>query len=168
MATLYYEGKIPMFPELDKIDFHSNDDDVCCFKVPKIYYEKLCESCEEEPVYDWCMDFLVMVNNQHVIKYIESTGIEVLLKNKYGESEWVKGKIAEILGIDVDGREDVRKTTEYIVEMYDLEKGEKKRGKVVFEETTHMSEYEIDELKQYYPNNRSIVWDHSIEQSKKV
>ena len=146
MATLCYEGKAPMFPEVDKIDFYSNDDDVCCFKVPRIYYGAVGELCEEEPLYDWCMDSLVMVNNQCAVKYIEATGIEVLLKNKYGKSEWVKGKIAEILGIDIEGREDVREVTECIVEVYDFEKGEKKTGKVVFEETSAMDEYDLKEF----------------------
>lgn len=149
MATLCYEGRVPMFPELDKIDFYSNDDDVCCFKVPQICYEALCESCEEEPAYDWSMNSLVMAKSQYVVKYIESTGIEVLLENKYGESEWVKGKIAEILDIDIEGRENVREVTEYFVEVYDFEKGEKKRGKVVFDSPSPMNEYEFSEYGKF-------------------
>lgn len=153
MATLCYEGRVPMSPELDKIDFYSNDDDVCCFKVPKIYYGVVQESCEEEPVYDWRMDTLVMAKNQCAVKYIESTGIEVLLENKYGEREWVKGKIAEILDIDIEGRENVREVTEYFVEVYDFEKGEKKRGKVVFEEPSPMDEYDLREFGKFCPAN---------------
>ena len=146
MSTLCYEGKVPMSPNWDEIELCSNDDNVCCLMVPKIYYGVVQESCEEELVYDWRMDVLAMVKNQCAVKYIESTGIEVLLKNKYGESEWVKGKIAEILGIDIEGSEDVREVTEYIVEVYDLEKGEKKKGKVVFEETSAMDEYDLREF----------------------
>ena len=150
MANMYYEGMVPMCPEIDKMRIISEDDDVCCFMVPAIYYKVMNEVNEEESVYDWRMDSLVMANKQRIVKYIESTCIEVLLKDKNGELDWVNGKLAEIVGIDIEGREDARVAKEYIVEMYDLEKGEKKRGKVVFDEPSPMSEYDFLDLRENY------------------
>ena len=151
MDKLYYEGMVPMFPYVDKMKIDTNDKNVCCFKVPAIYYGAMSESFEEEPVYDWLIDSVTMVNNQKVVKYIESEFIEVLLKDKDGKPTWLNGKIAEILGIDVAEREDVRVGQEYIVEIYDFERGEKKRGKVVFNEPSPMSEFDFNELAKYYP-----------------
>ena len=150
MTNSYYLGTVPMLPNLEQIDIFLDDDDASRFKVPSIYFEGISDTYEEEPVYDWLTDSVMMVKNQYVVKYIESTFNEVLLKNDNGESEWVNGKAAEILGIDVENREDVRIAKEYFVEMYDLEKGEKKRGKVTFEETSPMSEYDYSELKNTY------------------
>ena len=151
MFSFYYDGTVPMFPDVDNMKIDTNDKNVCCFKVPAIYYGAMSESFEEEPMYDWLVDSVTMVNDQKVVKYIESEFIEVLLKDKDGEPTWVNGKIAEILGIDIERREDVRVGHEYFVEIYDLEKGEKKRGKVTFEETSPRDEYDFADLKNCYP-----------------
>ena len=151
MTNSYYLGTVPMLPDLEKIDVFADDDDVSRFKVPTIYYEGMSDTCKEEPVYDWIMDSVFMVKDQYVVKFIESTFNEVLLKDEKGESEWVDGRLAGIWGIDIEGREEIRVAKGYIVKMYDLEKGEKKRGKVVFEVTSPMSESELSELRKFYP-----------------
>ena len=148
MANFYYTGMVPMLPELDKVAFNTNDDTVCGFKVPPICYGVMSEKSDES-VYDWRVDSLVMTKNQYVMVYVESTFNEVLLKNLDGEKEWVNGKVADIVGIDIGGREDVRVAKEYFVDLYDFEKGEKKKGKVVFEDASPMSEYEFSEFGKF-------------------
>ena len=151
MFDFYYCGTVPMIPELERIDLISDDDEVCDFKVPTIYYEGLSDTCEEEPVYDWLMDSVMLVKNQYVVKFTESTTNEVLLKDVNGEREWVDGQEARLWAVDIENREDVRVAKEYIVEMYDLEKGEKKRGKVVFDEPSPMDEYELSKIEKFCP-----------------
>ena len=151
MTNSYYLGTVPMFPDVEKIDVFLDNDDVSRFKVPTIYFEGMSDTYEEEPVYDWLKDSVLMVKDHYIVKYIESTFNEVLLRDNNGDCEWVNGKFGDIVCIDIEGREDTRVAKEYFVEMYDLEKGEKKRGKVVFDVTFPMSESELSELRKFYP-----------------
>ena len=151
LYSVYSEGSVSMIPDLDRMDIYSDDDKVCCFEVPGIHYTVMSETCEGDPSYVWRSDSVTVVNNHHIVEYIELTSTEVLLKNQNGESEWVNEKAAEIVGIDIGNRENVRVVKDYFVEINDLEKGEKKRGKVVFEEPSPMSEYDFSKHEKCYP-----------------
>lgn len=163
MTNSYYLGTVPMLPDLEKIDAFVDDDDVSRFKVPTIYFEGMSDTYEEDPVYDWLKDSVILIKNQYAVKYIESTFNEVLLRDNNGDCEWVNGKLGEIECIDIEGREDTRVAKEYFVEMYDLEKGEKKRGKVVFEVTSPMSECDFRELKKFNPVDGTSDWSNCVD-----
>lgn len=150
MVSTNYFGTVSMIPELAKMDFFSGDDDVTSLDLPKIYFDGMRDLYEEDYAYDWLMDSVIMAKDQYVIKFTESTTNEVLLKDMNGESAWLNGQVALMLGVDITEQEDIRVLKEYFVEVYDLEKSEKKRGKVVFEEPSPMSEYEFSEFGKFY------------------
>ena len=149
MISTNYFGTVPMVPELAKMDFFSGDDDVTTLDVPTMYFDGWRDLYEEEPGYDWIQDSVIMIKDHHVTKFTESTCNEMLLKCEDGESRWISGVTAQVVGADITEREDIRVLREYFVEVYDFEMGVKKRGKVVFEETEPMSEYEISRFGKF-------------------
>lgn len=165
MISTEYCGTVPMIPEFEKMDFFSGDDDVTSLDVPKIYFDGVRELYAEDYMYDWILDSVIMVKDDHIVKFTESTCNEMLLKDEDGESVWVDGVMAQIVGADVTEREDLRVLREYWVEVYDLKKGEKKRSKVVFEESSPMDEHDFIMLKRDYDAGKPIDWNDHIEET---
>lgn len=149
MISTNYFGTVPMVPELAKIDFFSGDDDVTSLDVPTMYFDGWRDLYEEEPGYDWILDSVIMIKDHHVTKFTESTCNEMLLECEDGESRWINGVTAQVVGADITEREGIRVLKEYFVEVYDFEKGEKKKGKVVFEDASPMSEYEFSKFGKF-------------------
>ena len=153
MINTNYFGTVPMVPELAKIDFFSGDDDVTSLDVPTMYFDGWRDLYAEEPEYDWILDSVIMIKDHHVTKFTESTCNEMLLECEDGESRWISGVTAQAVAADITEREGIRVLKEYFVEVYDFEKGEKKRGKVVFEEPSPMDEYDLREFGKFCPAN---------------
>ena len=153
MISTNYFGTVPMVPELTKIDFFSGDDDVTSLDVPTMYFDGWRELYEEEPGYDWTMDSVIVAKGNNVVKFTEVTCNEMLLKCEDSESRWISGVTANAVGADITEREGIRVLKKYFVEEYDFEKCEKKRGKVVFEESSPMDEYELSEFGKFCPAN---------------
>lgn len=139
MYSCYYNGLVPMKPEMEKLDYICEGE--CSFKVPKIYFDGAGETCTDS-MFNWETDSVIVIKGSRVIKYAATTFSEVLLKAEKDESVWLNGGLADILGADVNDVEEVRPTNEYRIEEYDLEKSLKRRYKVILEETLDIDEYE--------------------------
>ncbi len=141
----YYDGKVSMKPDMSKMDYICEDE--YSFEVPEVYFESTGEE-NEKNVFDWNSDSILVVKNKRVIKYTDTIFSKILLKDTKGKTEWLDGRIANILGVDVDDAEDIRESKEYRIEEYDLEKSQKRIYKVVLDETVDMSDIDICEIKR--------------------
>lgn len=149
MLELNSYGVVPMIPEMKKAYMECSDDDNTLFKVPQMFFDGRRDICEEEPAYNWDLDSVFIIKDKCVVKYTESTTYEVLTKNDDGEPEWLDGKVADIMGFDIEGYENIRVAKAYFIEKYDLEKSEKSKYRVTLEETSSMSQYDYYTLSDF-------------------
>lgn len=141
MYSCYYNGLVPMKPEMKNVDLVCEDDE-CSFEVPEVYFEGTSETHEQESMFNCDTDSVLVHKGKRIVKYTESTFFEILLIDEKDETNWLDGRLANILGADVNDVEEVRPTNEYRIEEYDLEKSLKRRYKVILEETLDIDEYE--------------------------
>lgn len=146
MLELNSYGVVPMIPDMKKANIECDDDDNTLFKVPQMLFNGRRDICEEEPAYNWDLDSVFIIKDKCVVKYTESTTYEVLAKDIDGKLEWLDGKVAEIMGFDIKGYEDIRVAKAYSIEKYDLEKSEKSKYKITLEETSKMSDYDCHNI----------------------
>ena len=91
---------------------------------------------------------LFVVKKSKLIKYTTSISSELLIKDEYGESRWIDGRLANVLGVDIYDADSSRTTKEYRIVEYDLEKSQKRKYKVILDETVDMNENDICEVKR--------------------
>lgn len=140
----YYNGLVSMKAEMKKADYICEEER--SFEVPAVYYEGGGDE-NEETVFSWDTDSIFVVKNQKVIKYTKSTFSEMLIRDENGQTSWLDGRIANILGVNVNDSEDTRVSNEYRIEEYDLQKSIKRRYKVVLEESLDMDEQDLYKIK---------------------
>lgn len=148
----YYDGKVSMKPDMSKMDYICEDE--YSFEVPEVYFESTGEE-NEKNVFDRNSDSILVVKNKRVIKYTDTIFSKMLLKNEDGKTEWLDGRIANILGIDIDEAEDIRELKEYQIEEYDLKKSQKRRYKVILDETVDMSDIDICKIKRIIDDEKN-------------
>lgn len=140
MSKSYCYGLVPMKPEIEKIDLINDDD--CAIEIPKIHFEFHIDTDEEQSAHNWYLNSVFVSKDNCVVKYTEATASEILLEDEDGKTVWLNGKEAEIIGIDIEGFIDIRERKDYKIEMYDIDKSEKRRYKVILEETSNMNDYD--------------------------
>jgi hypothetical protein len=143
----YYNGSVPMKPEMEKKDFVCEDD--VCYQVPQVYFGCTGEVYNNTSAFDWNDEFVLVVRGNIILKYTESTFCETLVKDPDGEKNWMNGPIAELSGYDGEDVEDVIERKLYTIEEFDFDKFEKRRYKVVFEETLSIDDSDYCTLKHY-------------------
>lgn len=142
MADYYRSCSVPVKPEMEKADIVIEDEDVGCFELPSIYYDGCSFAYDEEFMFDWADDSILVKRAEHIIKYSQITGYDVLIKDEDGEPTWYKGPTAELCGATKEEVIDFRQMKDYWIEDYDLEKSVKRRYKVILEETSEMDEFD--------------------------
>ena len=151
MGNGFYSCSVPMNPDMDKFDFIMEDEDVSAsFEMPEIYYDGFSDPDDEEPMFEWSGDSVLVKRGNHIVKYTAISFYDVLLKKESGGTMWVNGKVANIEGVSADEVLNYRLANEYRVTEYDLEKSEKRHYKVVLEETTAMAESECRTFDEYF------------------
>jgi hypothetical protein len=144
MISNYSYGIVPMKPETEKVELIYED--ICAFNVPKILFEGSSETHEENSEFDWNTNSILVIDKKNVVKYTESIFYEILMTDHNGRSDWIDSGLADVLGIDIQGYEDIRVAKKYRIEKFDLEKLEKSTYKVVLEETSSMDNNEYDTI----------------------
>ena len=146
MSSTSYEGMVGMKPELEKGHFFSGDDDFT-YQVPQVYFACLGEINHSQQAFDCRYDSVIMVKDNRAVKYTEIDSYEVLLTDVNGRTNWVDGVVAEIMGWDIKDAADIRTAKSYWVEEFDWNKSEKRRYKVILEETSKLEENDEGYLK---------------------
>lgn len=147
MISNTYEAFVQMKPEMDNRHFFTGDDDFT-YQVPQVYFECLGETDNSPVAFDWSDNSVITVKDNRVVKYTECTLYELLMTDANGESSWVDGRLADCMGWNVKNVKQIRPKKSYMIEEYDLNNSEKRRYKVVLEETTNFEEYELEYLKK--------------------
>ena len=130
----FYEGMVPMNPKMEKKDFISEEE--FTYPVPSVYFE-----CAGEKPYDsssafgWGDDSVTWIKGRNVIKFTESTYNDVLVTDENGENVWLENREADICGFQDSHVNDVIARRRMTVEVYDIDKAEKRLYKVAFERT---------------------------------
>lgn len=158
--SIYYRGySVPMKPEMEKANITIKDEDT--FDIPSIHYDGCVFADDEEFMFDWGIDSILIKQADHIVKYSEISSYDVLLKDEDNESAWYNGAAAENLGATKEDIVDFRPTKEYQIEKYDLEKSLKYRYKVILEETSEMDEFDHLALEKHFieENQDSVIID---------
>ena len=143
----YYNGSVPMKPEMEKKDFVCEDD--VCYQVPQVYFGCIGELSDCTSAFDWNDEFIIVVKDNVILKYTESTFCETLVKDPDGENNWMNGSVASFSGYDDEDVQDVIERKLYTIEEYDFNKFEKRKYKVIYEETSSINDLNYCELKHY-------------------
>jgi hypothetical protein len=140
MISNFCSCSVPMNPDMDKIDLIVADEDMGTFEMPKVYYDGFSDVSDDEPMFDCSDDTLLVKRGDRVIKYTELSMCDVLVRDERGEPTWMNGQVASIEGVTADDVTDYSPTKEFRIEEYDFSKAEKKRYRVILEETSAMND----------------------------
>ena len=147
MSNSSYDGLVQMQPNFENGDFFSGDDDFN-YQVPRVYFECLGEINDSQSVFNWDDASVITFKDNCVVRYTKSTYCEFLMLDEKGEEIWLIGK-HECLGEeDLKYIREVRPVKSYMIEEFDWNKSEKRRYKVVLEETSKLEDYEQRYLKK--------------------
>ncbi len=147
----YFNGSVPMRPEIEKKDFVSDGD--ISYQVPKVYFGCTGEKGDLPSVLDWSDEFLLVVRDSLIMKYTESTFCETLVKETDENKKWMPATCAAASGCKDENVKGVAERKLYTVEEYDFDKFEKRKYKVVFEETSSIDDFDYCMLKYYVDKN---------------
>lgn len=161
MSSTIYEGMVGMKPEFKNRHFFSGDDDFT-YQIPKVYFECMGECDHSDLAFDYRDDSVMMLKGDRIVRYTERNCYEILMTNLNGRTEWVNGGLAECLGWDVEYIKDIRPTTIYWVEEFDLSKSEKKRYKVVLESTSKLEDFDARQIKKIIENNNECAGEEYV------
>lgn len=149
MASYCTGGTIIMKPD-DSVS--RNEFEEYPFGIPKIILDGFYEYyCPPKDVFSWGEDSVIVIKENIVSKYNKILFTELLVKNKDGNTVWIDSR-----DVPFDGSfkyadiVDQRGAEEFTIEEYDLEKSEKKKYKVMLEETIPMEKWEIDEYSKKF------------------
>lgn len=120
------------------------------YSVPDIFLDGCGEAYYPQSVFDWNDDSVVSVREKKVIVYTKSDFLELHAKDKDGNIIWVDGRTAPYANCwDGEYLDDVRYAQEYTIEEYNLETLEKKKYRMVPDETTIFDTADYSKLARF-------------------
>ena len=141
MSITWYDGHVPMTPEMEKRQLCSGDDDFTC-KVPKVVYRCGGEKKPDHKAFEWNTNSVIIADGKRAVEYVEDMCYEILLPDLEGRTSWESGPIADIMGWDIARAKDTRKIEKRYINEYDFDKFEKRRYRLVLEKVSSIDEYE--------------------------
>lgn len=153
MSSITYGGKLLMKPE--KTNTNPKDDYIddytsYPFEEPKVYLDGTCETYHPQYSFSWGDDSVVLVRDTTVVEYTESSFTELLAKDKDGNIIWVDGRGAPYSDCwDGEYLNETRGGQEFKVVLYDIETLQKKRYKMVLDETTEFDAWDFRRLSEF-------------------
>lgn len=141
---MFYDVLVPMEPEVKKMELCCDDEDEFSYNIPKVYAFGNGDVHEPKSAFDWNFDGVIVVSGKRIVKFNSTTLTEVLVKMDDGKSDWMDGPVADVLGVSEDDVEDIRETNSYEIEEYDMEKLEKRKYKVTFDEVSKIDDKSFD------------------------
>lgn len=186
MASITYGGKLLMKAEKNNInpeDDYMDDYESYPFEEPKVYLDGTRETYYPQYSFSWGDDSVVLVRDTTVIEYTKSSFTELLAKDKDGNIIWVDGRSAPYSDCwDGEYLDETRDGQEFKVTLYDIKTSQKKRYKMVLDETTEFESWDyrrladfVDEdtlgshliikdgiLKRYFGSDKNLVIPESV------
>ena len=147
MYGQFYQGVVPMRPEVEKSDFVGDDE--VTYQMPTIGFECVGEVYDSESAFAWHEDSLFMMKDNRIVKFTEYNSHDVLLTDLQGQTKWIEGRLADCMGFWVENTDEFQKTRSYWIEEYDLDKLEKRKYKVILDSSSPIEwqhEYSIHQL----------------------
>ena len=146
MASITYGGKLLMKAEKNIInpeDDYMDDYESYPFEEPKVYLDGTRETYYPQYSFSWGDDSVVLVRDTTVIEYTKSSFTELLAKDKDGNIIWVDGRSAPYSDCwDGEYLDETRAGQEFKVTLYDIKTSQKKRYKMVLDETTEFESWD--------------------------
>ena len=99
MSSFGYEGSVRMNPEVENEDRDPLFDGEYPFPIPKVFLYGSGEVYNYQYCFNWDDDSVIVVRNNHVVKYTRSNFLELLARNEAGEIVWIDGRNAPYLKI---------------------------------------------------------------------
>jgi hypothetical protein len=186
MSSITYGGKLLMKAENDNKNLNDDYEDIFDrypFKEPKVYLDGTCETYHPQYSFSWGDDSVVLVRDTSVVEYTKTSFTELLAKDKDGNIIWVDGRGAPYSNCwDGEYLGDTRAGQEFKVTLYDIKTSQKKRYKMVLDETSEFESWDyrrladfVDEdtlgshliikegvLKQYFGSDKNLVIPDSV------
>ena len=152
MSSIFYGGTLPM--KVDESRLICNDAMMGTseypFYVPDVYLEGYGESYHLQYRFDRTDDSVILVREKSMTEYTRSDFLELLAKDKEGNLIWMDKRKAPYPSCwDGEYLDDMRDAKEYSITEYNLETLEKKKYKVILDETTKLDAHDYDHLKKY-------------------
>lgn len=145
MCNIEYVGSVRM----QAVENNKNDP-AFLKKYPFVMPKVFLEGYSDPYVYDGGMDSVVLVREDRVTIYSDGNFAELLEKDKGGNVVWVDGRsILYDEGWDAERFVGIREAEERTVTEYDLKTLEKRKYKVVLDETAKMNEEELCRVEEY-------------------
>ena len=186
MSSITYGGKLLMKPEKTNTnpkDDYMDDYTSYPFSEPKVYLDGTCEMYHPQYSFSWEEDSVVLVRDTTAVEYTKTNFTELLAKDKDGNIIWVDGRRAPYSDC-WDGKylDETRGGQEFKVTFYDLKTSQKKRYKMVLDETSEFESWDYRRLanfvdadtlgshllikdgvlKQYFGNDKNLVIPNSV------
>jgi hypothetical protein len=146
MITSSYDGLVQMKPNFENVEFFSGDDDFT-YQMPRVYFECWGEINDSHSVFDWNDDSVITFKDNCAVKYTESTYCEFLMPDENGNENWFIGKYEWLGEEDLKYVREIRPVKSFMIEEFDWNRSEKRRYKVILEETSKLEEREESYLK---------------------
>ena len=156
-----YEGMVGMKPEVEKRHFYSGDDDFT-YQVPQVYFECLGKIEYSQRGFDWRDDSVIVVKDKRAVRYTEVSSYELLMTTLDGQTEWVDGITADIMGCDIENIMDIRPTKSYWIEEFDWNNSVKRKYRVILEETSKLEEYDEGYLKSVIDRDSKCIGEEYV------
>lgn len=147
MSNTWYEGFVPMRADTKKREFYSGDDDFA-YKIPRIFFECGGEIDDSNNAFNWSSNSVIVEEGNRTVKYVDYTSHELLVTDLNGHKDWVDGVLADFMGWNVDDVTETREVQTRWVEEYDWEKSEKRKYRLVLEETSTIEKYDVIHIKE--------------------
>lgn len=165
MSNSSYDGLVQMQPNFENGEFFSGDDDFT-YQVPRVYFECLGEINDSQSVFDWNDASVITFKDNCAVKYTESTYCEFLMPCENGEKNWFIGQYEFLGEEDLKYASEIRPVKSYMIEEFDWSKSEKRRYKVILEETSKLEEYDEAYLKRVIDSDIKSGGDYTLRDIK--
>ena len=165
MSNTWYDGYVPMTPEMEKREFYSGDDDFTC-KVPRMVYKCSGEMNADYEAFEWNNNSIIIAKDGRAIEYVEDTHYELLMTDLEGWTCWESGPVADCMGWDIGDVKEIRKVENRFIEEYDINNMEKRRYRLVLEDVLPIENHERCLLEDAFGEDVSCCDGYTMEVSK--
>jgi hypothetical protein len=161
MISSSYEGLVQMEPDLKNGEFFSGDDDFT-YQVPRVYFECAGDIHDTHSVFDWSQNSITTFKDNRALKCTEYIYNQFLMTDENGESYWCDGIYEFFTEEYLKYASDIRPIKSYMIEEFDWNKSEKRRYKVILEETSKLNEYDEPYLKKVIDRDIKRGGDYTL------
>lgn len=117
------------------------------FSIPEVTLDGFWEEYGPlKNIFSWGAESIVLVRDNKTIRYTTTLFTEILIKDEDGNTSWIDCRMVPSVSADIVEQ---REAKEFTIEEYDYDQFEKKKYKVMLEETSPLDrpELEIDSSK---------------------